>query len=98
MKPKEKKEESSGIVLTVGSKYRIKSLESRDQPLITHGTFLGYTAIAHDDGICIELDSSHKDFVGKIRVIPVHVIISIDIMEAVKKETSEKTEAGTMYG
>ncbi len=32
------------VVLTPGSKYRLKSLESRDSPLITHGEFVGYTA------------------------------------------------------
>ena len=95
---KENKDENSGIILTVGSKYKVKSLESRDAPLITHGTFLGYTAIAHDEGICIKLDSSHKESEGKVRVIPVHVIISIDIVEAVEKETAEKAEAGTMFG
>ena len=95
---KEKKFDDSGVVLTPGSSYRIKSLESRDAPLITHGTFLGYTAIAHDEGLCIELDSSHKDMAGRIRVIPVHVIVAIDILKAAEKEEKPGPESGTMYG
>lgn len=95
---KEDKMDEDVVVLTPGSQYRIKSLESRDAPLITHGKFVGYTAIAHDEGICIELDSSHKDMAGRIRVIPVHVIIAIDILKAAEKEDKDKPEAGTMFG
>ena len=95
---KERKVDDAGIMLTPGSTYRIKSLESRESPLISHGKFLGYTAIAHDEGICIELDKSHKDFAGQIRVIPVHVIISIDIIKAAEKEEKDMPEAGTMFG
>jgi hypothetical protein len=95
---KEKREDDAGVMLTVGSKYRIKSLESRDSPLITHGKFLGYTAIAHDEGLCIELDSSHKEMAGRIRVIPVHVIIAIDILKAAEKEEKDAPDSGTMFG
>lgn len=91
--------QEQAIVLSVGSRYRIKSLESRDKPLITSGKFLGYTAIAHDEGMCIELDSTHEDKVGKIRVIPTHTILSLDIVEAADGEEKKKSpDAGTMYG
>lgn len=86
------------IVLSVGSKYRIKSLEARDKPLITSGKFLGYTAIGHDEGMCIEMDSTHEDKVGKVRVIPTHAIVSLDIIEAVDKEEKKSADAGTMFG
>ena len=90
--------EKSAIVLSIGSKYRIKSLEARDKPLVTSGTFLGYTAIGHDEGMCIELDSTHEDKVGKIRVLPTHAIVSLDIIEAVDKEDKKLPDAGTMFG
>jgi len=87
------------IVLCPGSKYRIKSLEARDKPLVTSGIFLGYTAIGHDEGMCIELDSTHEDKVGKVRVLPTHAIVSLDIIESVDKEENKKTaDAGTMFG
>lgn len=93
-----KKEEKPNIVLTIGSQYRVKSLESKDSPLITHGKFLGYTPIGHDDGICIELDDSHKDMAGRIRVIPAHMIIAIDIIKAAKTKEEKNKAASAMFG
>ena len=89
---------SDAIVLSPGSRYRVKSLEARDKPLITSGKFLGYTAIGHDEGMCIELDATHEDKVGKVRVIPTHAIVSLDIVESVDKEEKKAPDAGTMYG
>jgi len=90
--------DKEAIVLSVGSKYRIKSLEARDKPLVTSGIFLGYTAIGHDEGMCIELDALHEDKVGKVRVIPTHAIVSIDIIEAAGKEEKKLPDSGTMFG
>ncbi len=90
--------DKNAIVLSVGSRYRIKSLEARDKPLVTSGIFLGYTAIGHDEGMCIELDSMHEDKVGKIRVIPTHAIVSLDIIEAAGKEEKKLADSGTMFG
>ena len=86
------------IVLTPGSKYKVKSLEARDKPLISGGTFVGYAAIGHDEGMCIELDASHEEKAGKIRIIPTHAIVSLDIIEAVDKEDKKTPDAGTMFG
>lgn len=95
-----KDEKKKQIVLTVGSQYRVKSLESREHPLITHGKFLGYTPIGGDDGLCIELDDSHKDLAGRTRVIPSHMIIAIDIIKAADSGDEKKKETSnyTMYG
>jgi hypothetical protein len=84
--------------LTVGSKYRIRSLESRDNPLISQGVFKGYTAFAHEDAICMELDDSHKDDKGKIRVIPSHMVIALDVLSAAEDQTSkEKDQETSVY-
>ena len=90
--------EDNGIVLTVGSRYSIKSLESRDNPLVSSGKFIGYTAIGHDEGMAMELNDTHGDDKGRIRIIPTHTIISIDIIEAVEKEDKKKPDSGTMFG
>ena len=93
------KKDDKGIVLTVGSQYRVKSLESKDKPLITHGKFLGYTPIGADDGLCIEMDESHKELKGLTRVIPSHMIIAIDIIKAVESEEKKKeAPTSTMFG
>ena len=89
--------ENDLIVLTKGSRYRITSMETRDKPLITHGAFRGYAAIGPDDGICVELDASHAEIAGKIRIIPCHMIIAIDVVEQAE-EKKEKEKPGTMYG
>lgn len=96
MKKDEKKDE--GVVLTKDSRYRIKSLESRDNPLITSGKFIGYTAIGHDEGMAMELDETHEDKKGHIRVVPTHTIVCIDIIEAAEKEDKKRPDAGTMFG
>ena len=89
--------ENDLIVLTKGSRYRITSMETRDRPLITQGSFRGYAAIGPDDGICVELDASHAEIAGKIRIIPCHMIIAIDVVEQAE-ERKEKEKPGTMYG
>jgi len=89
--------ENDIIVLTKGSRYRITSMETRDRPLITHGVFRGYAAIGPDDGICVELDASHAEMAGKVRIIPSHMIISIDVVEQAE-EKKQKEKPGTMYG
>ncbi len=84
------------IVLTEGSKYRVKSLEAKDKPMVTHGTFKGYTAIGSNEGICMELDESYKEAAGRLRVIPTHMILSIDVIK-VKKEKDKKEERPSTY-
>ena len=85
-------EEDSKFVLTVGSRYRIVSMELKDKPLITHGTFKGYTSIGHDDAVVVEMDSNHKDLEGRTRVIPCGMIMSIDVVEVVKEEKKRVPE------
>ncbi len=89
--------ENDYVVLTKGSRYRITSMETRDKPLITHGVFRGYAAVGPDDGICMELDASHAELGGKVRIIPCHMIIAIDVVEQAE-EKREKEKPGTMYG
>ena len=86
------------IVLTKGSRYRIQSVETRDKPMVTHGIFRGYGTIGPDDAICMELDESHHELAGKIRIIHCHMVISIDVMEQVEGEKAKPDETKTMYG
>jgi len=89
--------EDEFVVLTKGSRYRITSMETRDRPLVTHGIFRGYAAIGPDDALCVELDSSHVDHAGKVRIIPCHMVIAIDVVEQAD-EKKEKEKPGQMYG
>lgn len=90
--------ENTIFQLTPGSKYRIRSLESRDKPLISQGTFNGYTVFGHDDAVCIELDESHKEDAGRIRIIPAHMVIALDVLSAAEdKNSKEKEEEASTY-
>ena len=97
-KQKSNAEDEGVLFLTKGSKYRISSLESRDHPLVTNGTFMGYTAIGHDDGICVQLDDTHKGDAGIMRVIPTHMIICIDVIQAAKAKEQKAPDTATMFG
>lgn len=89
----------SGIVaLTKGSRYRIESMETRDRTKITKGIFRGYAAIGPDDALVVELDESHQELKGKLRLIPIHIILSVDVFEQVPGEAPPPEKHGTMYG
>ncbi|MBI4393480.1 MAG: hypothetical protein HY556_06760 [Euryarchaeota archaeon] len=85
------------IHLTVDSKYRITSAGTRDENLLTNGTFKGYVSVGSGDGLAIELDKTHGDIKGKIRVIPSHMILSIDIIEAKAEEEAKPEETDIHY-
>lgn len=85
-------EEKDKFVLTEGSKYKIVSVEQKDKPMITSGTFKGYTSISRDDAILIELDESHKDLKGRIRIIPCAMVMAIDVLEVVEEEKKDAPE------
>jgi hypothetical protein len=84
--------DNAGFQLTVGSRYVIRSLESRDNPLITQGTFKGYAAFGRNDAICMELDEYHKENTGMLRIIPAHMIIAIDVLSAVENTVAREAE------
>ena len=90
----------SGITLTKDSMYIVKSLMSKEQCLETEGIFKGYTAIGGDEAICVELSDKHGEMAGKIRVIPIAMLISIDIVEAKKedKDRGKEDSSPTYYG
>jgi hypothetical protein len=92
-----KKDEA--IVLTQGSQYRIKSLESRDNPMETVGIFRGYAAVAHDTALVMELEKKLGEEKGMLRLIPSQMIISIDVLKAEKeKEVKDSETNAVSYG
>lgn len=85
------------IVLTLGSLYRVKSLESKDKPMETVGIFKGYAAIAHDTAIVMEVEKELGKEHGMLRLIPSHMIISIDVLKAEKEKDVKETESNAVY-
>jgi hypothetical protein len=86
------------IELTEGSKCIVYSMGSEKETLITRGTFVGNAYIGKDEGICIKMDDSHGDMKGKIRIIPVSMVISIDLIRKRRKEKKDDADATRYYG
>jgi hypothetical protein len=77
--------------LTEGSTYKITSIGSRDSVLETEGMFKGFISIGVDEtGLLMELNNNHGDMAGKIRIVPLHVILLIDVLDA--KENQKKDD------
>jgi len=86
------------IVLTPGSLYRVKSLESREKPLETVGVFKGYAVIAHDTAVVMEVELSVGESKERlVRLIPAHMIISIDVLKAEKEEEQKEKDTNAVY-
>lgn len=77
--------------LTEGSTYKITSIGSRDSVIETEGTFKGFISIGVDEtGLLMELNKNHGDMEGKIRIVPLHIILLIDVLDA--KENQKKDD------
>jgi len=90
-------EKEKKLELTEGSVYKIISLGSRDSLIETEGTFKGFISIGVDEtGLLMELNSSHGDMAGKMRIIPLHVILLIDVLN-VKEEDKKDDYKGISH-
>lgn len=68
--------------LTKGSKYRIFSLGSRERMLESQGVFEGYVSIGIDEvGMILTLNNENGDMSEKKRIVPLHGILAIDILD-----------------
>lgn len=84
--------------LTEGSVYKITSLGARDNVLETEGMFKGFISIGVDEtGLLIELSKSHGKMAGKIRIVPLHVILLIDILDAKEDLTRDDSKGISHY-
>lgn len=84
------------VHLTLGSRYHVKSLASREAVLESRGVFRGFVSVGSIDGVAMELDATAGELAGKLRVIPSHMVLSIDILEAAKSD-EEKAEDTSMH-
>lgn len=90
---KEKKME-----ITEGSVYKITSIGARDNVLETEGTFKGFISIGVDEtGLLMELSPNHGDMAGKIRIVPLHVILLVDVLESKENEKKDDDKGISHY-
>jgi hypothetical protein len=78
------------ITLSPGSKIRVRSAGTRDDALISTGSFRGLVSVGGENSLAIELDDSSKEEKGRIRLIPLNAILAVDILEAAKPPEEEK--------
>jgi hypothetical protein len=80
------------IILTVGSKVSVRSAGSDSDPLVSSGTFRGLVSIGGDSSLALELDGKVKEEKGRIRLIPINALLSLDVLEAAKLEEEKRSE------
>jgi hypothetical protein len=85
------------LQLTLGSKYVVRSIMTREQVLETEGVFKGITTIGTNDALVMELGASAGKQKGKLRVIPTHMVVSIDILESVKSAEKKSEDENLHY-
>ena len=83
------------IVLTPGSRVRVRSAGSRDEALISNGLFRGLVSVGGDNSLAIELDESVAEERGRIRLIPLNAVLALDVVEAAKPDEEKRVEPGT---
>jgi len=96
MMPSSKRKEES-FAMTVGSSYLVRSADARDKPLETRGKLRGYASIGQETAIAVELDESNGEMKGRIRFIPLNVIMSVDVLKAVEKPEEKGKEPDSVY-
>jgi hypothetical protein len=91
-------EKENKLELTEGSEYKITSLGSRDKMIETYGVFKGFITVGVDEtGVLMQLNSKHGDMVGRMRIIPLHVILLIDVLAVKENEKKDDFKGMSHY-
>jgi hypothetical protein len=83
------------------SRYKIISIGGRDSTLETEGIFKGYATIGIEEaGLVIELSTEHEKSGEKLRIVPLHAILAIDVLDAkqYKRRDEDKEPSSHYYG
>ncbi|MBN1859944.1 MAG: hypothetical protein JW840_00630 [Candidatus Thermoplasmatota archaeon] len=87
--------------LIEGLRYKIISIGGRDSSLETEGIFRGYATIGIEEaGLVIELCIEGKELGEKLRIVPLHAILAIDVLDVKQHEGRDenKEPSGHYYG
>jgi hypothetical protein len=86
------------LELTVGSEYKIISLGGRESTIESEGLFEGFVSVGVDEiGLIIRLGKKHGNMNNKIRIIPLHVILAIDVLDAKPNEKKDADKERPHY-
>ena len=86
------------IVLTPGSRVRVRSAGPEDQAIVSSGIFRGLVSIGGDNALAVELESSDREENGRVRLVPLSALLAIDILEAAKPEEEKRSEPSQTPG
>ncbi|MGD1060832.1 MAG: hypothetical protein ABR879_05185 [Methanomassiliicoccales archaeon] len=85
-----KNQTSEETNLTKGSKYKVISRGSGPEPIVTVGTFKGYTQFGNDSALAIELDPEKPDEKSMLRIVPIMSVLAIDVLSFKPEEKDKK--------
>ena len=84
--------------LTDGSEYNIISIGGKDSALETKGIFKGFMTMGVDEiGLIMKLAKDHGNMKGKIRILPLHAILAIDVLDAKPNSTKDDDKEMPRY-
>jgi hypothetical protein len=83
-------------LITIGSKYRIVS-SAEGTSLTSVGEFRGYAAFANETALVLRLDPTSDQEGGRIRFLPYHAIVAIDVLELAPVEKEERKDDSRVY-
>jgi hypothetical protein len=86
------------IALTPGSHVRLRSAGPEETAIVSSGMFRGLVSIGGDNALAIELDGSEGEEKGRVRLVPIPAILTIDILEAAKPEEEKRAETSQAPG
>lgn len=76
-----------------GSRYRVRSLGTHEAPVESEGVFLGFTSFGMGgQGMRIRLGESHGEHADLVRVIPLHMVLHVDIVEQKAPKAKSKDD------
>ena len=75
--------------LNPGSTYRVTSLGTKDEPIVTEGRFTGITNIGSMDALVLEVKAARKT---SVRLVPTHAILALDVIEQVGAPVQKEGE------
>jgi hypothetical protein len=86
------------LKLIEGSRYKIISIGGRDSSLETEGIFKGYATIGIEEaGLVIEIHTEHEKSGERLRIVPLHAILAIDVLDVKQHEQRDEDKEPSHY-
>ncbi len=81
-----------------GSHYRVRSLGTHEAPVVTEGEFLGFTSFGMGgQGMRIRMGDTHEEDAGRVRVIPLHMVLHVDVLTQKAAPDKKKDESHPVF-